>query len=611
MSDQDVRAFIRPWAGASASVSQLRADVSGVFVVRSHVARPIDSFCCSEGTTASGRICVAALGLPLCPELEFPLAPEDGRAVPGTARICLHAYQRWHLQLPDHLTGDYLLTVWDGSSRAVMCFRPHFALRPIYYTQAAGHLLFASSLSPIILDPRVSRQPDLATISDYLTNDFPSPDATLYEGVFRLPPGHVLRADAKGVRVSAYPFGALGPPIRYRDPRDYAAHFLELAETAVRQRLPSDTGVGVMLSGGVDSAAVLGITSTVSAASPSPTPVQAFSLTFPGRDCDESHYSRHTCEYHGLAGAQVSYQPNHLPDLWSDCAQSGDIPFYPQFYMFSPLLSCAKTLGFNTLLTGEGADNFLSGSAYPYESLLRSGQVKGLLRTLYFRFRKFGIEQEFRRILRQCGWLLASPALLRWLLHRRQHRDQATLAARPFINSHRRSVPIEVLLDPGAFSNLAQWHTAFLGLNPSSRHLLEMLDRHDLQHGVQRRHPFFDERIFRFAVSIPDHLHHNVDRSKLLLRTLGPSVIPPEIASRKYFVHFTETYRDLLLQPAVRDIILSSRAAARDWLDDVPIQDIYNKATAPYCYHDTRQSRLLTQCWTWFAIELWWRVMFD
>src|SRR5205085_2651536 len=138
--------------------------------------------------------------------------------------------------------------------QTLVCARDAFGAKPLYYHWDGRRLLFASEVGALFADPSAPRRPDTATIVDYLLMDFRDPGATFFDGIRRVPPGHVLAVGPRGLSLRRYwtPSGAT----RAADPvGEFAATF----RAAVADRLADAPAAGVLLSGGIDSTRVASV----------------------------------------------------------------------------------------------------------------------------------------------------------------------------------------------------------------------------------------------------------------------------------------------------------------------------------------------------------------
>jgi asparagine synthase (glutamine-hydrolysing) len=199
---------------------------------------------------------------------------------------------------------------------------------------------------------------------------------TLYDGVFQVPPGHFLIATEKHVQVNPYwdfnyPKAETAAP--KRSDADCAAEFRHEMEEAVRIRLRADVPVGVYLSGGLDSCAVLGLASRHH-----PEPIRAFTLTFEQAAYDEGPIAK---EMAALAGAEFHPIPigqRLLADNFADAIAQSETFCLNAHGVAKYLLSRAvRDAGYKVVITGEGSDEILGGYAHFRRDMLlynREGQ---------------------------------------------------------------------------------------------------------------------------------------------------------------------------------------------------------------------------------------------
>jgi asparagine synthase (glutamine-hydrolysing) len=211
---------------------------------------------------------------------------------------------------------------------------------------------------------------------------------TLYDGVFQVPPGHYLVATDRHVQITKYwdfNYPRASDTSSQRSDADYIAEFRHELEEAVRVRLRADVPVGVYLSGGLDSCAVLGL-----AARHHPDPIQAFTLTFEDVAYDEGPIAR---EMAAIAGAEFHTIPinqQRLADAFSDAILQSESLCVNAHGVAKFLLSKAvRDAGYKVVITGEGSDEILGGYAHFRRDMLlynREGQdpeeIENLLKWL-------------------------------------------------------------------------------------------------------------------------------------------------------------------------------------------------------------------------------------
>lgn len=170
------------------------------------------------------------------------------------------AWLRWREEFWQHVTGDFALAAWDRESGELFLARDRVGVRPLMYATTPRGLVFASEAEALLGWPGVSAEPDEDRLAQALVDGFDDDDpaASWYRDIRRLRPGECMRVGADGtVHLRRYWTLAPLPLLRLRDAGEYVEAFREVFDVAVRCRLRSTTPPALMLSGGIDSAAVL------------------------------------------------------------------------------------------------------------------------------------------------------------------------------------------------------------------------------------------------------------------------------------------------------------------------------------------------------------------
>ncbi|MGH9219933.1 MAG: asparagine synthetase B family protein, partial [Vicinamibacterales bacterium] len=172
------------------------------------------------------------------------------------ARLILHAYHAWGEHCVDHLLGDFAFAIWDGRSRRLFCARDHFGVKPFFYAEIAGGIVFSNTLDCVRLHPDVGGALNELSIADFLLFGFNhDTSATAFARIRRLPPAHALSGAADAPRVGRYWALPADGRLRYRRSADYVEHFRELLRAAVDDRIRV-SGPAIWMSGGLDSTAI-------------------------------------------------------------------------------------------------------------------------------------------------------------------------------------------------------------------------------------------------------------------------------------------------------------------------------------------------------------------
>ena len=172
------------------------------------------------------------------------------------AQLILHAYAVWAERCIDHLIGDFAFAIWDGRRGRLFCARDHFGVKPFYYAEVDGGIVFSNSLDCVRLHPAVGDALNDLSIADFLVFGFPlDPAATAFARVSRLPPAHSLIGGTNTAPVRRYWTIPSDGHIRFRRSQDYVEHFTALWREAVGDRIGGGRPA-IWLSGGIDSTAI-------------------------------------------------------------------------------------------------------------------------------------------------------------------------------------------------------------------------------------------------------------------------------------------------------------------------------------------------------------------
>lgn len=268
--------------------------------------------------------------------------------------VLLHGWRYWKTAMLEKLRGMFAFVLWDATEQTLFIARDHFGKKPLHYAELAdGTLVFGSEIKSLLRHPDVSRALDNQAISDFFTYGYVPDPKTIYAGIRKLPPAHYMLARrGHPVEIRSY-WNILKMPVP-RQKGGAEATLVERLQAAVQSRLISDVPLGAMLSGGVDSSAVVALMAGQSAKP------NTFSIAFAEREYDESKYAREVAErYHTNHTVQrvdandFSLLPR-LPDIYDE--PFGDVSAIPTFAV------CALARRHVTVaLSGDGGDEALAG----------------------------------------------------------------------------------------------------------------------------------------------------------------------------------------------------------------------------------------------------------
>ena len=285
--------------------------------------------------------------------------------------VLVHLYEQHGPEFARRLRGMFAVAVWDSRTRRLVLARDRYGIKPLYYRHVAGELAFASELRAL---PR--GEIDCDALEAFLAfNSIPAP-YSIFRDVRKLPAGHVLVwAEDGHMQLTRYARPAPAPieELRGDDEAELLEELRARLRDSVRAHLLADVPVGVLLSGGVDSAALAAL-----AAQETAEPVHTFTIGFAERSFDERDDARRVAERYGTNHHELLVRPDPnllLPAL----ADVFDEPFADSSALPTYLVSQLAAEHVKVALSGEGGDE-LFGGYYTYAADLLADRVAPLAR---------------------------------------------------------------------------------------------------------------------------------------------------------------------------------------------------------------------------------------
>jgi asparagine synthase (glutamine-hydrolysing) len=269
----------------------------------------------------------------------------------------IHAYEEYGKDFVQRLNGMFAIAVYDEDRDLLLLARDRLGVKPLYYSVVGGKLIFASEIKALLEYEGLSRSPNLRAISDYLAYRFVPGPETLFEGVWKLAPGHILTYACGEIKVERY-WQAPPTPPSFEQDKFYEERFAELLESSVRTRLVSDVPFGAFLSGGVDSSVIVGLMSRQLQR-----PVKTFSAGFSEARHDELGNARRIAQQFECDHTEVICRTTDLallPKIIFHLDEPvGDAVIVPMYLLAQTACQSVKMV-----LTGQGADEILGGYVF-------------------------------------------------------------------------------------------------------------------------------------------------------------------------------------------------------------------------------------------------------
>ena len=164
----------------------------------------------------------------------------------------IHAYEEYHEKMLKKLRGMFGFAIWDSKEKTLFAARDFFGIKPFYYAEINGNLVFASEIKAILEYPEYKRELNEKALSHYLSFQYSAMDETFFKGIYKLNPGCCLKYKDGKLKVSRY-FDPTLVPEKHQDEKAIVEEIKERVAESIEAHKISDVEVGSLLSGGVDS----------------------------------------------------------------------------------------------------------------------------------------------------------------------------------------------------------------------------------------------------------------------------------------------------------------------------------------------------------------------
>jgi asparagine synthase (glutamine-hydrolysing) len=514
--------------------------------------------------------------------------------------VIVHLYEERGERCVEDLRGMFAFAVWDERRRSLLLARDRLGIKPLYYAEVGGRLLFASELKAILQLPEVERRLNWRAVSHVFS--FLSTPATesIVDGVKKLEPGHTLTAAAgQAARLSRYWDLQIEPrPGRTED--EVVEGLREVLEESVRLHLVSDVPLGAFLSGGIDSSSVVATMAPLVSS-----PVKTFSIGFPEEGYNELGHARRAAQWLGTDHHELVLEPD-VVGILEDLAWHLDEPFGDSSAIPTYMVSKLASEHVKVVLSGDGGDEIFAG------------------------YDRYVVDDRRRHLgmLRALGLAPAIGALSRALPDGTRGKRYLADAALPRMArylagvSHFDAPALAALVDGDAAAAVARAGDVFAphvahgaGLRYPARlqaldiatylpgDILTKVDRMSMAHSLEARVPLLDHTLVEFAARLPARLALRGGTGKSLFKQALAGLVPDAILARPkkgFSVPLTYWFRDGLAE-FLGDHLLGPHALGHGWLRRAAVEQLFAD------FRRTGRSSYLGQLWTLLVLELWYR----
>jgi asparagine synthase (glutamine-hydrolysing) len=447
----------------------------------------------------------------------------------GDAEVIVQAYLRDGERCFERFDGMFAIAIWDRRDQTLLLARDRFGEKPLYYAHNDERLLFGSELKSLLQAPDCPRQIEPEALRAYFAYGYVPCPLSIFRGIRKLPPAHVLRYRDGRVGLRRYWQAQLAP----KSALDEAAAEEALAEhlqRAVSSRLVADVPFGAFLSGGLDSSTVVALMAQTLAQ-----PVKTFTIGFKEAAYSELDDARRVARHLGTEHHELVVEPDAVA-LLQQLVWHFDEPFADSSAVPTFLVSQLAQRHVKMVLTGDGGDELFGG----YDRYLRLLALErlGPMRPLAgWAMRAAGtvLPNPLGGRVRRVGERLGLPFAERYLSGVALTRpDQAhALCALAGGRGHYH-LPLldQADSDLGAGRSVLDRAVAIDLQSYLPDDILVKLDRMAMATSLEGRAPFLEPGLAQFALRLPESLRIREGRGKYLLRKVAARWLPPDVLSK-------------------------------------------------------------------------------
>ncbi len=430
--------------------------------------------------------------------------------------VLFKAYGYWGEACFAKFNGTWAVALYDFNKRELILSRDRLGKKPIYFYRDQRGFYFASEIKAILQTREAEVRVNERAVFDYLTGGYRDlSQSTFYEGIESLPPASVLRLNAKGKAVSTKYWELQtnrNHALASAAPSEVAKELRNILEDAVRIRLRADVGLGIELSGGLDSSSIAGLATAAHSK-----PLSCFTVEYPQTQWNEEPYAREVATRFGM-----DYHVVRSPERWfwndvNDFVALHEEPFHsPNLHTQQAVWRIMHEAGIRVILYGAGGDEVFAGYRKEYfyrhlRDLLKRGEMAAFIKN-FTRFSE-----------------LSAPALVAkaW----QQFFPKANGSAPPvhsLLNNGLTKLPV---LAPNGSTTEEQLYLNMTELKMP--YWLLSNDKNSLAIPVEVRAPLLDYRLVEFAFHLPVNFLIRDGWLKWILRQAMNDLLPPNITWRR------------------------------------------------------------------------------
>jgi asparagine synthase (glutamine-hydrolysing) len=519
--------------------------------------------------------------------------------------VIIYLYEEYGESAFYRLNGIFAFAIFDKTKNCLVLARDHFGVKPLYYSFHKGNLLFGSEIKTIISNNSFAREMDFEALNSFLTFRYNPAPQTLFKNIKKLYAGHYLKISLTG-EPELKSFWNYSPEINSGiSEKEAIAQYQGLLESAVKRQMISDVPVGLLLSGGVDSAVIGHLMQSFSKEK-----IKTFTIGFAGKgDFNELADARASAKYIGSEHFEVTISQKEYLDFFYKSFYYTEEPIaemtIPALYYVSKLAASKVKV----VLAGQGADEPLAG----YKRYFGEQQISKYSQLLnYLPMQSFAkLAPRSERLRRAAYASQFTNEMERFLaIYTIFTPEQKEHLLNKDVKQQTRNVDLELikrLYDQASGLKDSLAKILFIDTRKTlADNLLLFGDKITMANSLEMRVPFLDVELIKFVETLPSEMKLKGGVHKYIHKTAVKKWLPDEIIYRKKrgFSTPMDTWLQTDFAKEAGDLFNDSNSACRKYFNIEFINEMLNK-------HQNRKENFQRNIFALLSFEIWHKTFFE
>ncbi|AQQ54913.1 asparagine synthase (glutamine-hydrolyzing) [Planococcus lenghuensis] len=437
------------------------------------------------------------------------------------SEVLIHGYEEYGEELVKKLRGMFAFVIWDRKEKKLFAARDMFGIKPFYYAEMNGTLLFGSEIKSFLPHPHFIKELNEQALKPYLTFQFPVLNETFFKGVFKLPAAHSMTYQNGKLTIQRYWSPKFQPETQPLE--ELVEEIDQVVRESVEAHRISDVKVGSFLSSGVDSSYVASVLR----------PNKTFTVGFSDRNFSEIDNAKALSDELGIENVNEVLDADACFEKLDEIQYMMDEPHSNPSIVPLYFLAGLARKDVTVVLSGEGADELFGGYA-EYDTtpaLKKYKQLPGFFRRPLGSIARMLPEVRGKNLMVKGGrpvedWFIGQAKIF-------QEREAASLLKAPY----KKGPSVKEIVRP--YYEQVEQEDDITKMQHLDLHLwlvddiLLKADKMSMAHSIELRVPFLDREVMNAAAKVPSHYRINDIDTKYAFRLAAGRALPKESANRK------------------------------------------------------------------------------